>query len=98
MTVDTIGTVAVGSLGNSTLKSLENIVLEVLGILNTAAETDKVVKDTNSLTLLLRNTSVGHAAWHLAQAFDTTQGLGKCKDSGQLAETLGRGVTPTDAE
>jgi len=72
----------VSSLSHGTLQGSEDIVLQVLGILNTAADADKVVKDPHGLALVLRDAGVGHAAWHFAQAFNTSQGLGKSKDFG----------------
>lgn len=95
--VDTVGD-TVGGIGNSALKSLEDIGLEILGILNTARDADKVIKDTDGLALSLGDTSVGHGARNLAERLNTTEGLGKSEDLGVLAELLSSGVATLDTE
>lgn len=95
--VDTVGD-TVSGIGNSALQSLEDIGLEVLSILNTARDADKVIEDTDGLTLSLGDTSVGHGAGDLAERLDTTEGLGKSEDLGVLAELLSSGVTALDTE
>lgn len=83
---------------NGSLEGLENIGGQVVGILDTAAETDKVVKDTNKLALLLGDTSVGHAAGKLDKRLDTTKRLGEGEDASLGAEALGSSVAALDAE
>ena len=95
--VDTVGD-TVGGIGNSALKSLEDIVLEVLSILNTARDADKVIEDTDGLALSLGDTSVGHAGGDLAERLNTTEGLGKSEDLGVLAELLSGGMATLDTE
>lgn len=101
MNLDTVGTVgAVGALGerDGKLQSLEDVVLQVLSILDTAAQPDQIVKDTDSLTLITGNTGVGHATGDLAQTLNSSQRLGEGEDLGDLAESLGGSVATADAE
>ncbi len=95
--------VAVKSLGdlwesNSTLQSLENIGLKVLSILNTAGDADKVVVDTNGLTVSLWDTGVCHGSWNLNKRLNTSQRLSKSENLGLLAEALSGGSSALDAE
>ncbi|CAG9939187.1 unnamed protein product [Clonostachys rosea f. rosea IK726] len=61
-----IGTVgAVLGSSHGLLHGLESISLEILSILDTAADTDQVVKDTDGLSLVPGNTSMCHAAGQL---------------------------------
>lgn len=98
MKLDAVG--AVGALGerDGKLQSLENIVLQVLSILNTAAQSDEVVKDTDSLTLVTGDTGVGHAAGDFAQTLNSSQRLSEGEDLGDLAESLGGSVATADTE
>lgn len=95
--VDTVGD-TVGSIRNSALQSLEDIGLEVLSILNTARDADKVVENTDGLALGLGDTSVSHGARNLAEGLNTTKGLGKSEDLGVLAELLSSSVAAVDTE
>ena len=95
--VNAVETVGLGS-GGSLLDGLKDIVLEVLGVLDTAADADEVVKDADSLTLIPGDTSVSHAAGNLDQTLNATQALGEGEDLCHLAETLGGSVTTLDAE
>lgn len=91
---------AVGNLrkDNGALQGLENIVLQILGILNTAGNADEVSIDTNSLTSGLWDTSVGHGSWNLAERLNATKRLGKDEEVGGLAEALGSLSSALDAE
>src|SRR5690349_3268381 len=95
--IGAVGTVSLGR-GGGMLEGLEDIVGEILSILNAAADADKVVEDTNSLTLIPRNTGVSHAAGNLDKTLNTTETLGECEDLGHLAEALSSGVAALDAE
>ena len=95
MSVKTIGNLWEG---DGALQSLENIGLEVLSILNTAGDADKVLVDTDGVTGGLRNTSVGHGGWNLAKGLDTSEGLGEGEELGLLAEALSAGSSSLDAE
>lgn len=83
---------------NGLFQSLEHVVLEILSLLNTTADSHKVIKDADGLSLVLGDTSVGHAAGQLDQALNTSQTLGEGEDLGQLAEALSSGVSAADAE
>jgi hypothetical protein len=100
MRLVSVGTVSAVSLGGGggTLEGLEDVVGEILSVLNTAADANKVVEDTNSLTLISRNTGVSHAAGNLDQTLDSTETLGESEDLGHLAEALSSGVAALDAE
>lgn len=80
------------------LKSLKSIGQEVLGVLNTAGHTDKVIEDTSSLALVLGDTGVGHAGRHLAKRLDTTQTLGQGEDLGVFAEEVSGFLAALDTE
>lgn len=95
--IGAIGTVSLGG-GGGMLEGLEDIIGKILSILDTAADADKVVEDTNSLTLIPRNTGVSHAAGNLDQTLNSTETLGECEDLGHLAEALSSGVAALDAE
>ena len=97
MSVGTVNTVGLGC-GGSLLEGLENIVGEILSILDTAADTDKVVKDTDGLTVIPRDTGVSHAAGNLNKTLNTTQTLGEGEDLGHLAEALSSSMATLDAE
>lgn len=83
---------------DGSLESLEDIGSKVVGVLDTAAKTDEIVKDTNQLTLLLGDTSVGHAAGKLDQRLNATQGLGEREDACLGAEALSSSMSALDAE
>jgi hypothetical protein len=72
--IDAVGTVLLDSccLSCGLLESLQDIGYQILSILDTAAHTYKIVKDTNRLTLIPRDASMGHAAGHLDKTLDTT--------------------------
>lgn len=95
MAIDTVDAVLGG---DGLLQGLEHVILEVLGVFDTAADTYEVVKDTDGLALISGNAGVGHAAGNLYQTLDTAETLCKGEDLGDLAEALGSGVTALDAE
>ena len=98
-TVGSVGSVGLAAgLGNSNVQSLESIADQVLRILNTAAKTDQVIKDTNSLSVLLGNTSMGHAAGHLNEGLDTTERLSERKQLSELTEAMSSLLATLDAE
>lgn len=84
--------------GCSLLEGLENVIGKVLGVLNTAADADKVVENTDSLTLISRDTGMSHAAGNFDQTLNTTKTLSESEDLRHLAETLSGSVTTLDAE
>lgn len=98
MSVDTVGEPVLGGLVDGKLEGLEHVVLEVLGIFDTAAQSDKVVKDADGLSLVTGNAGVRHAAGQLDEGLDSAQGLGEGEDLGDLAEALGSSVAATDTE
>lgn len=102
MSVGTVNAVAVETVGlgcrSSLLEGLKDIVGEILSILDTAADADKVVKDTDGLTLVPRDTSVGHAAGNLNQTLDTAETLGEGEDLCNLAEALSGSMATLNAE
>jgi hypothetical protein len=98
LSVDAVGDAVLGGIFDGKLKSLENIVLEILGIFDTAAQAYKVVKDTHSLSLVSGYAGVGHAARQLDEGLDSPQRLGEGEDLGDLAETLGGSVATSDTE
>lgn len=98
MSVDTIGESVLGGLVDGKLEGLEHVVLEILGVFDTAAQSDKVVKDADGLSLVTGNTGVCHAAGQLDEGLDSAQGLGQGEDLGDLAEALGGRVAAADAE
>jgi hypothetical protein len=83
---------------NGQLQGLEHISSQVLGILDTTADADKVIEDTGSLALVLGNTSVGHAGGNLAEGLNTTKRLSKCEDLGILAEVMRSSLATLDTE
>lgn len=95
--VDAIAVVDLAT-NNSLLQSLQNIPREVLAVLDTTAYSDKIVKDTSGLPLLLRDSGVCHAAWHLDQGFNAAQGLSEGENLSGLAEALGSLLAAVYAE
>lgn len=83
---------------NRALKSLENIGLQVLSILNTAGETDEIGVDTDGLASRLWDTGVGHGGWDLAEGLNASKGLSENEEVGGLAEALGSLGSALDAE
>lgn len=83
---------------NGQFKCLQHISVKVLGVLNTTADADKVIVNTGGLTLLPRDTSVGHAGGNLAETLDTTQTLSQGEDLSVLAEAVGSLLAALDAE
>ena len=77
---------------------MQDILLQVLGILYTTAHSHEIVVYTNSLALVLGNTSVGHAAGQFDQTLYSTERLGQGEQLGGLAEALGSGVAALDTE
>lgn len=84
--------------GNRQLERLLHISNQIRSILNTAADAHKVVPDTGSLTLVLGNTSMGHAGGNLAERLDTTQRLREGKHLGVLAEVVRSSLATLDPE
>lgn len=80
------------------LQRIHHISLEINLILDTAADTHKVIIHTSSLALIAGNTSVRHSARHLNKRLNTTQRLSKREDLGLLAEALSSLVSTLDAE
>lgn len=80
------------------VNGLEHVILEILCIFHPAANPHKIIENTDCLSLIARDTSVGHAAGQLDERLDTAERLGKSEDLRELAETLGSGVATLDAE
>lgn len=80
------------------LDGLEHILLQVLGVFDTAANPHEVIEDTNGLALVLGNTSMCHAAGHLHERLHAAKRLGQCENLGQLAEPLRGGMAALNAE
>lgn len=89
-----------GNLGDphGLIDGLEHVILQVLCVFHSAADPHKVIKNTDGLPLIARNTSVGHAAGQLDERLDTAQRLSEGEDLCELAEALGSGVATLDAE
>jgi hypothetical protein len=83
---------------NSLLNSLLHIRDQIRRVLDTARNSDKIVKDTGDLPLLLRDAGVGHGAGDFDQALDAAEGFGEGEDLGVLAEALGGLLAALDAE
>ncbi|CRK35398.1 hypothetical protein BN1708_006723 [Verticillium longisporum] len=94
--------VAIGSidllLGDSAIEGADDVADEVGSVLDTAADADEVVKDTNGLALVAGDAGVGHARRDLDERLDAAEGLGEGEDLGELAEALGGGVAAANAE
>lgn len=82
----------------ASLKSGQHILDQVIAILDTAGQADKIVKHTDGFSLLNWDTGVGHGSWNLAEGLDTTKGLGKGEDLGLLAELSGGGTSGSNTE
>jgi hypothetical protein len=102
VSVGTVDAIAVKTISlscrGSLLEGLEDIVGEILSVLDTAADADEVIEDTNGLTLIPRDTSVSHAAGNLDQTLNATQTLSEGEDLCHLAEALSGSVATLDAE
>lgn len=83
---------------NGGLQSLQHVGVQILRILNTTAHANKVVIDTSNLTLVLGDTSVGHASGNLTQTLNTTQTLGQSEDLSVLTEKVSSLLATLDAE
>lgn len=86
------------SANNGLLEGLQDIRPEIIPIFDTAAETDEIIIDTSGLPLVLRDTSMGHAAGDFAQTLDPAQALGEDEDAGVLAEPFGSIFAALDTE
>lgn len=85
-------------LGHRPLQRLQDIPLQVLGVLDAAADAHQVVKDAGGLALVGRDAGVGHAGGELDQALDAAEALGEGEEAGELAEAAGGGVAAAEAE
>ena len=79
-------------------QGLQHVGKQIGFVLDAAADTHEVVKDTGGLALLFGDAAVGHGAGHFDERLDTAETLGEREDAGRLAEALGCLVAAADAE
>lgn len=71
---------------------------QVLSVLNTDRQTDQVLGDAKSSTVLSADGAVGHGGGQLAQRLDTSERLGKGEELDVTQESVGSGQVTLDAE
>lgn len=79
-------------------KGMLNIGDQVLSVLDTDRQTDQVLSDAKSGTVLRTDRAVGHGGGQLAQRLDTSKGLGKGEELDVAQESVGGGEVALDAE